>query len=48
MHPLTVLHPKYLKMYGLPHTGVGVWNRLYGFLTPPPIFRVLNSFFHIP
>ena len=39
---------KYLKMCGLPHTGVGVWNWLYGFLTPPPIFRVLNSFFHIP
>ena len=26
---------KYLKMCGLPHTGVGVWNWLYGFLTPP-------------
>ena len=32
----------------LPHTGVGVWNWLSGFLTPPPIFRVLNSFFYIP
>ena len=39
---------KYLKMCRLPHTGVGVWNWLSGFLTPPPIFRVLNSFFYIP
>ena len=39
---------KYLKKCRLPHTGVGVWNWLSGFLTPPPIFRVLNSFFYIP
>ena len=37
------------KKCRLPHTGVGVWNRLCGFLTlRPPNFRVLNSFFHIP
>ena len=33
---------KYLKRCSLPHTGVGVWNWICGFLTPPPIFRVLN------
>ena len=39
---------KYLKKCGLPHTGVGVWNWFSGSPPPPLIFRVLNSFFHIP
>ena len=39
---------QWFKKCRLPHTVVGVWNWLSGLLTPPPIFRVLNSFFYIP
>ena len=39
---------KYLKKCRLPHTGVGVWNWLSGFLTPPPYFQGAKLIFLYP
>ena len=35
-------------MCGLPPTGVGVWNWLYGFLTPTPYFQGAKLIFSYP
>ena len=38
---------QYLKKCRLPHIGVGVWNWLSGFLTPPPYFQGAKLIFFV-